>query len=281
MRALTAMFVTATALLAVSACSKPADTASAPKTAAASPAAAQASASTSQIAPPFNLKRSSATVEIDIALPAIPYGANAAARIRTVMEEEAKKFEQDAGTQAAEMKTEGIEMVMPFSLQVGAEISMASPEAVSLLYSWSEFQGGAHPNTNFTSDTFDPKTGETITLDSLFGPGFVTSPSGKTLAAALCTDLKARRAVRLKEAGIDIMDTECPALEGLAWTLAPGTIAGKAAGFIFHLDAYAIGSYAEGPYYGLVPLSVFEAALTPARKGLFAGTPKPLVDPIN
>lgn len=266
-------------LLAASACSKPADAPG--KAAAGASVTAPASvAPTSSASQPFNLKRSNANVEIDVDVPAIPGGAKAADRLRASLQTIATDFERDAETQIAEMKKEGFES-QPYSLDVGTTIIHATPDVVSLLFALSDFQGGAHPNTVFRTDTFDTATGTAITMVDLFGADWEVSPNGKAVAAALCVDVKKRRDSRLKEAGVDPMETECPSLKDVPWNLAPGTVANKAAGLIFQFDPYAIGSYAEGPYNGLVPLSVFEPALKPSRKVLFAGTPKPLADPLN
>jgi hypothetical protein len=266
------VFAACAMLLAASACSKPAEAPAKAAGGASAPLAAAPSASQ-----PFNLKRSNASVEIDVSVPAIPGGAKAAERLRASLQTIATDFEKDAETQIAEMKKEGFES-QPYSLDIGTTIIHATPDVVSLLFALSDYQGGAHPNTVFKTETFDTATGSAITLADLFGADWEASPNGREIAAALCADVKKRRDARLKEAGVDPMETECPSLKDVPWNLAPSTETGKAAGLIFQFDPYAIGSYAEGPYQGLVPLSVFEAALKPSRKGLFAGTPKPVLD---
>ena len=62
----------------------------------------------------------------------------------------------------------------------------------------------------------------------------------------------------------------------MQFTLAPGTVKGRAGGLIFVYSPYDIGAYVEGGYDVLLPLAVFRDALKPEYAGEFAGSPKPL-----
>ena len=55
------------------------------------------------------------------------------------------------------------------------------------------------------------------------------------------------------------------------FTLAPGTVKGRAGGLIFVYSPYDIGAYVEGGYDVLLPLAVFRDALKPEYAGEFAG----------
>jgi hypothetical protein len=54
-------------------------------------------------------------------------------------------------------------------------------------------------------------------------------------------------------------------------TLAPSGERGKSSGLTFHFSAYAVGSYAEGPYTVFVPWSAFKQYLSSEGAAIFSG----------
>jgi hypothetical protein len=134
-----------------------------------------------------------------------------------------------------------------------------------------DYSGGAHPNTVATSLLWDKAEGRRIAAADLFAKGADRAGVERALCQAVNEAKKARPGAQPVAAAGDTW--ACPRLDKVAVTLAPGSVAGKAGGLTFLLDAYAVGPYVEGAYYLTLPLSAFQSALSPTYAGEFAGAP--------
>lgn len=134
-----------------------------------------------------------------------------------------------------------------------------------------DYSGGAHPNTVATALLWDKTEKRRISPADLFAKGADTASLERALCAAVNTAKKARPGAQALTVNGDMWS--CPKLKDVAVVLAPGATAGKAGGLTFLLDAYAVGPYAEGPYYITLPASAFQTLLAPAYAAEFAGQP--------
>lgn len=141
-----------------------------------------------------------------------------------------------------------------------------------------DYSGGAHPNTVATALLWDKTEQRRIAAADLFAKGADATALERGLCAAVNTAKKARPGAQPLNTG-DMWS--CPKLKDVAVILAPGGTAGKAGGLTFLLDAYAVGPYAEGPYYITLPASTFQGLLAPAYAAEFAGQPLKAGDVTN
>ena len=142
-----------------------------------------------------------------------------------------------------------------------------------------DYSGGAHPNTVATALLWDKTEKRRITPTDLFAKGADTAALERSLCAAVNTAKKARPGAQPISTKADTWS--CPKLKDVALVLAPGSTANKAAGLTFLLDAYAVGPYAEGPYYITLPASAFQTLLAPAYAAEFSGQPVKAGDVTN
>ena len=141
-----------------------------------------------------------------------------------------------------------------------------------------DYSGGAHPNTVATALLWDKTEKRRISPADLFAKGADLS----SLERALCDAVNTAKKARPGAVPIKVGDMwACPKLKDLAIVLAPGDAAGKAGGLTFLLDAYAVGPYAEGPYYLTLPASTFQTLLAPAYASEFGGKPLKAGDVTN
>ena len=141
-----------------------------------------------------------------------------------------------------------------------------------------DYSGGAHPNTVATALLWDKTEKRRISPADLFAKGADLS----SLERALCDAVNTAKKARPGAVPIKVGDMwACPKLKDLAIVLAPGDAPGKAGGLTFLLDAYAVGPYAEGPYYLTLPASAFQTLLAPAYASEFGGKPLKTGDVTN
>lgn len=167
----------------------------------------------------------------------------------------------------------------PYDIGWTWEIVWSDETRVSVLQSWYEYTGGAHPNHGSGSVLWLVPEQRTVALPELFQDGGAGSPAMTALLDAIRANLIEQKSQRLGEYfnGEDqemwLGDLTASAESFGAFTLAPSTEAERSGGLIFHFDPYAVGAYAEGDYRVLVPQSVFRAYLTAEWAGVFAGEP--------
>lgn len=167
----------------------------------------------------------------------------------------------------------------PYDIGWTWEIVWSDETRVSVLQSWYEYTGGAHPNHGSGSVLWLVPEQRTVALSELFEDGSAGSPAMETILEAIRANLIEQKSQRLGEyfnaedQDMWLGDLAASAESFGAFTLALSTEAERAGGLIFHFDPYAVGAYAEGDYRVLVPQSVFRDYLTAEWQGVFAGEP--------
>lgn len=194
-------------------------------------------------------------------------------------DEVAKLKEYAEGAQADRTEAGSPVDMPPYEKTIIYSAPIETDRLFSLMRTDFDYSGGAHPNTVATSLLWDRTEGRRITGADLFGKQADTS----SLERALC---QAVNAAKVDRPGAEPVATTggmwtCPKLKDVAVTLAPGSVAGKAGGLTFLLDAYAVGPYVEGPYYLTLPLSTFQSALAPDYAAEFEGAPVKAGDVTN
>ncbi len=135
---------------------------------------------------------------------------------------------------------------------------------------------GAHPNSITNTILWDAKAKKRISIRPFFKE---TAPGGRALTK-IAKAIRATLAVEKKARGADEVDPETdfelghvePDLLKIGpVALVPSTEKDKSAGLIFYYSAYAVGSYAEGPYSAYVPWTVFKDDLSGEGTALFGG----------
>lgn len=155
-----------------------------------------------------------------------------------------KTFEE-AIPEAKEQYEERKELFGPFTREELGFVQRADTSAVSVLYTFYEFRGGAHGYTDFYPWNYDTKSGKVLELDDV------------TTDRAALVEL-------LKEA----LKTEYPDMD---WSEEKDALAVDAdfhwslgyKGINFYFGSYVLGSYADGPQIVTVPFAGNEAIFVP------------------
>ena len=141
------------------------------------------------------------------------------------------------------------------SITAGIEFNERGLLCVSHLYS--QYTGGAHPNSVTEYFTFNTKTGAELELKQLFKPGFF-------VALPKLANEKLRALDGPKEKGKDKEDEATgPTIESLNFDEGDAGWFISVAGFVVHFDPYAIASYARGSVDVTIPWAELEPWLAP------------------
>lgn len=143
------------------------------------------------------------------------------------------------------------------------------PGLVSLLREMSEYTGGAHENTTYTSLNWRIENGKAIPfeLEHLFRE---KSDWVKKIAQEACLDLKRQKATWYMDG--DPKKTEVPLETLQVFYLTPQ-------GITFVFDPYAAGSYAEGAYRVMLPWSKLKDVVDPDGPVKYLLVPAPTSQP--
>jgi hypothetical protein len=201
------------------------------------------------------VKSANPNVEIDVSRPEFRSGPLAAHAT-----EETRNLAQVAQTEFRASIPRPMIGPRPWSLWVKPTVTFARTDVVSGYYTISEYTGGAHPNTGYSTFNFHRVNGRNLPLrlrdllrDGVNPREFALSVAGPEI-----------RAARIKR-GSD-PEGEIPAgfeerfvlsSYGVTWLFAP----------------YELGSYAEGSYFIKVPWSRMTEALNPAVADLVRQVP--------
>ena len=138
-------------------------------------------------------------------------------------------------------------------------IELANDDVISVMFTDSNFQGGAHGSSITTTLNFDVKNKRILKLADLFEPN---SNYLKTLSELSTADLK----VKLKKD--DMLDNEMlgegtsPKEENFkSWNLTKK-------GLLINFDPYQVAAYAAGPQEVTIPYAKLEKILRPEIKSL-------------
>jgi hypothetical protein len=139
------------------------------------------------------------------------------------------------------------------------------------------YTGGAHPNQRTTSILWDRERGRRATVGELFREA---KPGGPALTA-LARLLREEVAKEKRERDIPVVtplekDEWISAIKADLKTmgaaiLVPSTVAGKAAGIVFHFSQYDVGAYAEGAFSADLPWQTLAPFLTDKAREWFGG----------
>jgi hypothetical protein len=131
--------------------------------------------------------------------------------------------------------------------------------------------GGAHPNTLAGGILWDKALKRRIGLTDLMTKGADLT----ALDQALCSAINAARRARVPTSASITLGgrpgASCPRAADTAFVLAPGTLPGRAAGLVFLIGPYQVGSYAEGGYEIAIPVTGFRSLLAVAYAEDFGG----------
>jgi hypothetical protein len=161
-----------------------------------------------------------------------------------------------AGFSVADMKSMPDEMRA--YLDVGYSIEYASDDLVSLSFGEDTFAGGAHPNHDFFTLTYDLKKGREIKLAELFKPG---SAYLKTIADHCRTDLRSRKDPESGENMELASDIFADGVKPTAANFKNWAITKK--GLLILFPPYQVAAYAYGPQSSIVPYSKLRSIAAP------------------
>lgn len=127
------------------------------------------------------------------------------------------------------------------------------PNYLSVLYTYMEYKGGAHPNTLFTYINYNPKTYQTITLDSLI------TPEGMPKLRAVAEQIFRKNEKLSPQASLSKGYFFAEGVFSLAETF---TVSREGLKFLY--NPYEIKPYAAGLTELIVPFSAIKDILKPS-----------------
>jgi hypothetical protein len=136
----------------------------------------------------------------------------------------------------------------PNSIGVSYEVTAANKDFISSLFTFTEYAGGAHPNTATESFNYDLNRNAPVKLADLFTPN---SNYLKVISDYSITELKKLETTGWVEEGAG------PKIENFhSWNITP-------AGLKITFDNYQVGPYAVGEHVVVVPYSVLKPIIKP------------------
>ena len=187
----------------------------------------------------------------ELAGPAGAAGLNAA--VKTSVDKSFADFRKMmAGFTAADVKMTPADMRN--YLDVSYSTEYADDDLVSLSFSEDTFAGGAHPNHDFFTLTYDLKQGRQLRLADLFKPG---TNYIKVIADYCATDLRARKDPDSGENRGLATDIFADGVKPTAENFQDWAITKK--GLLILFPPYQVASYADGPQSVIVPYSALKS----------------------
>jgi hypothetical protein len=166
---------------------------------------------------------------------------------------EFKKVVDETAREEAAAKQDAKSSLPPNSLSVSYEVTAANKDFISVLFSFHEYLGGAHPNTITESFNYDLNRNAPVSLADLFTPN---SNYLKVISDYAIKELKKLDTVSGVENGAG------PKIENFhSWNITP-------AGLKITFDPYQVGPYAAGEHKVVVPYSVLKPIIR--QDGLLA-----------
>ena len=163
------------------------------------------------------------------------------------------KVADETAREEAAAKQDAKSSLPPNSLSVSYEVTAANKDFISVLFSFYEYLGGAHPNTITESFNYDLNRNAPVSLADLFTPN---SNYLKVISDYAIKELKKLDTVSGVENGAG------PKIENFhSWNITP-------AGLKITFDPYQVGSYAAGAHEVVVPYSVLKPIIR--QDGLLA-----------
>ena len=199
--------------------------------------------------------------EIDTAVPQLAGASDAriekfnqaVVNLVTPRTDEFKKIADETAREEAAAKQDAKSSLPPHSLNVSYEVTAADKDFISVLFSFYEYLGGAHPNTTSESFNYDLNRNAPVSLADLFTPN---SNYLKVISDYAIKELKKLDTVSWVENGAG------PKIDNFhSWNITP-------AGLRITFDSYQVGPYAAGAHEVLVPYSVLKPIIR--QDGLLA-----------
>ena len=194
--------------------------------------------------------------EIDTALPQLAGAGDArvekfnqaAANLVAARTGEFKKTADEMAHEEAADKQDAKSSRPPNSLNVNYEVTAADKDFISVLLTFFEYSGGAHPNTITESFNYDLNRNEPVRLADLFTPN---SNYLKMISDYSVRELKKLDTVSSVENGAG------PKIDNFhSWNITP-------AGLKITFDPYQVGPYVAGAHVVVVPYSVLKPIIKP------------------
>ncbi|MGH9754880.1 MAG: DUF3298 and DUF4163 domain-containing protein, partial [Blastocatellia bacterium] len=161
---------------------------------------------------------------------------------------EFRKTVDEMAREEAAAKRDAKSAPPPNSLEVSYEVTAAGKDFISILFSFYEYTGGAHPNTTTESFNYDLNRGAPVNLADLFTPN---SNYLKMISDYAIRELKKLETVSYAEEGAG------PKIENFhSWNI---TLAGLKITF----DRYQVGPYVAGEHEVVVPYLVLKPIIKP------------------
>lgn len=143
-------------------------------------------------------------------------------------------------------------------LDIGYDVEYADDDFISLVFTRSEFTGGAHPNYNFLTINYDLKNNRELKLADLFKPGAKYIAQISTYATKNLRERKDEESGENRGLAQDIFaEGALPKAENYArWNLTKK-------GLLFSFDPYQVASYADGAQYVVVSYAALKSIAKP------------------
>ncbi|MBC8142664.1 MAG: DUF3298 and DUF4163 domain-containing protein [Armatimonadetes bacterium] len=167
-----------------------------------------------------------------------PVARLANASLRAYAVKEVADFLKYEAESWREYRAKEVREVPIYDLDITPIVSVARPDLISVHFGQYSYQGGAHPNTWYPSQSFGVISGtaKKLTLSDLFAPG--TDPY-KPLSTIAIPELKKRGASSVTGEKPEITTLTPTVLRN--WTLTPS-------GITLLFSPYEVASYAEGAF---------------------------------
>ncbi len=143
-------------------------------------------------------------------------------------------------------------------IDVGYMIEFADEDLISVNFTESTFEGGAHPNSGTTALTYDLKAGRALKLADLFKPG---SKYLTTIADYATKDLQNRKDPESGENMGIAQDIWEDGVKPTADNYSNWNVTKK--GLLITFPAYQVAAYAYGPQTVIVPYSTLKDIARP------------------
>jgi hypothetical protein len=220
-------------------------------------------------AAPMGFAEKTAWAEVSLTLPGA-IKPQQDLHVRLYAEEVRKLREFTEGAQG-DLTEAGADTDRPgYEKSIAISSALETGKLISLKRVDFEYSGGAHPNTLTIGLLWDKALKRRVGLSRLFRTGADLTALDQALCAAI-NDAKRVRDPDSPAVAFGTRPFACPRAADTGFVLAPGTVAGKAAGLVFLINPYQVGSYAEGAYEIALPLTVFRSLLAAAYADDFAG----------
>lgn len=195
-------------------------------------------------------------LDVTAEYPELTGAANAAAfnqLVKSSVEKEIAAFrKQILGLSAADLKT--LPAGMNNYIDISYDVEYADNDLISISLLEGTFSGGAHPNYNYFTITYDLRTGRELKLSELFKPGarYIEAVSDYAIR-----DLKSRKDPESGESLGLAQDVFEDGAKPKAENYKNWNITRK--GLMFTFDPYQVGPYAAGPQTVIVPYARLKA----------------------